>query len=383
MIERANDLADDISARLVPAGAEDASEVAALLRWLADGHFIFLGYREADFVEAADGTLAVVPVAGTGLGLLRDDHPGHDRHISPMTQAAIRRRMTESRLLRITLAGARSTVFRPDEYMHVAIGRYDGSGKFIGVHRMIGLLTATAYRTDAEDIPVVRRKLAAVLDSAGYPLHSHSGRELRTILSTYPRDELFQIDTEELDAIARGVLDLQERKQVRLFPRWDSDGWFVSCLVYLPRDRYSTGVVERIERVLLDDVRGHRRRARGVHERVGAGAPARDRAAVSGQDEPPPPSERPDVHEIEMKMAAVTRWWVDDLRAALVDEFGEELGLAFVRRYGEALPVSYRELNDAARRRGRHPAAGRAQHRRTASRPRCTGRPAARPTRSG
>ncbi len=346
MIQRANDLADDISARLVPAGAEDASEVAALLRWFADGHFIFLGYREADFVEAADGTLEVQAVPDTGLGLLRDDHPGHDRHISPTTQAALRRRMYESRLLRISLSGARSTVFRPDEYMHVAIGRYDGAGKFIGVHRMIGLLTATAYRTDAEDVPVVRRRIAAVLDAAGYPLHSHSGRELRTILSTYPRDELFQIDTHELDAITNGVLDLQERKQVRLFPRWDPDGWFVSCLVYLPRDRYSTGVVERIERVLLDafggvDVEHEAFMSESVLARLHV------IVRLTGQDEPPPPSERPDVHEIEMKMAAVTRWWVDDLRSALVDEFGEELGLAFVRRYGEALPVSYREVNDA------------------------------------
>ncbi len=368
MRQRALDLADDISARMVPCGPEEAAEVAALLRWLADGHMIVLGARDDDLSVENDGDDADVgddgkagdlgdgtstaerPVAGSGLGLLRDDHPGHEHHLPPLPGHGVRRRVRERRLFRATRVPARSPVLRPDELTCIAIARYDPAGRFVGEHRLIGLLTATAYRIDADEIPVVRRKLATVLDRAGYPLHSHSGRELRTILGTYPRDELFQVDVDVLETIALGVLALQERQQVRLFPRWDPDGRFVSALVYLPRERYSTGAAERIERVLVDAYGG----IEAEHSaHFGESVLARLHVIVRLPDGTPPPADPvqgagPPVPELEARLAAVTRWWSDDLRDALVAEVGEDTGLALARRYGDALPASYREANDAA-----------------------------------
>ena len=56
--------------------AESPAEIEALLRWLADGHFTFLGYREYDLVDGPDG-MQLRAVPGTGLGILR-----HDRQAS-------------------------------------------------------------------------------------------------------------------------------------------------------------------------------------------------------------------------------------------------------------------------------------------------------------
>ena len=85
-----------------------------------------------------------------------------------------------------------------------------------------------------------------MIDRAGFDPHSHTGKALLDVLETYPRDELFQTPIDELVPIAEAVLHTRERRQVRLFVRRDTYGRYLSCLVYLPRDRYTTAVRERI-----------------------------------------------------------------------------------------------------------------------------------------
>ena len=102
------------------------------------------------------------------------------------------------------------------------------------------------------NIPIVREKVDAVLRSAGFPPDSHSGKDLLGILETYPRDELFQIEIPDLAATATGIQRLQERRRTRLFLRPDIYGRFMSAVVYLPRDRYTTNVRLRIEQELRE-----------------------------------------------------------------------------------------------------------------------------------
>src|SRR5690606_39630489 len=78
-------------------------------------------------------------------------------------------------------------------------------------------------------------------------LDSYDGQDLIEILESYPRDELFQISVDDLLHIALGVLRLRERRQLRLFLRKDLYGRYMSCMVYLPRDRYTTEVRLRIQ----------------------------------------------------------------------------------------------------------------------------------------
>ena len=54
----------------------------------------------------------------------------------------------------------------------------------------------------------------------------------------------------ELIPIADGVLRLRDRKQTRLFLRKDPYGRYMSCLVYMPRDRYTTAIRLRAQEIL-------------------------------------------------------------------------------------------------------------------------------------
>ncbi len=219
-----------------------------LLRWLDDGNFTFLGYREYDLVnESGEDVLELREESG--LGLLR---AGADsRQVQHLTEAG-RKKAREKRALVITKANSRSTVHRSAYLDYIGVKSFDAAGNVNGERRFIGLFATTAYAGSVRDIPVVREKVAAVLHDAGFPPDSHSGKDLLGILETYPRDELFQIEIPDLAAIATGIQRLQERRRTRLFLRPDIYGRFMSAVVYLPRDRYTTNVRLRIEQELRE-----------------------------------------------------------------------------------------------------------------------------------
>ena len=56
---------------------------------------------------------------------------------------------------------------------------------------------------------------------------------------------------DELAPTVEKVAHLKERRQVRMFVRRDPYGRYLSCLVYLPRDRYTTAVRNRMQDILL------------------------------------------------------------------------------------------------------------------------------------
>jgi glutamate dehydrogenase len=88
--------------------------------------------------------------------------------------------------------------------------------------------------------------VAGISRRAGFDPLSHSGKTLLNVLEHYPRTELFQADEDELFESALAVLQLQERPRVRALPRRDRFDRFVSVLVFVPRDRYSSDLRERI-----------------------------------------------------------------------------------------------------------------------------------------
>ena len=335
MRDQAQALVSEVEAGL-PVAADEAGDAVDLLRWMASDEFTFLAYREYDLaVEAGHEVLRSRP--GTGLGLLRDDHRPPSVQRLDQLPAVVRDKVHEPRLLVVTKANSRSTIHRSDYFAYVGVKRFDDEGRVVGERRFLGLWGAATYRSTTDELPVIGRKVAAVRRRAGLAPASHSGRELWNVLETYPRDDLFQISEDELLTTALEILNLQERRQLRLFARRDDYGRFVSCLIYVPRERYSTTVVERMEEILLAGFGGV---TAEYDSSITASVLARLHVLVFlGEDAPA----EVDTREVERQLAAVTRWWVDDLRDALVDSDGEDVGLAKFNGYGEAFPVSYRE----------------------------------------
>ncbi len=298
---------------------EEVAEVKALLAWLDDGNFIFLGYCAYNLLPE-DGEDRLCAVPGSGLGILReaDTSPvSHDFATLPSEERTLGR---SRRLLTLTKANARSPVHRPSHMDYVGIKRFDADGHVLGEWHFLGLYTTAAYHAHPRDIPVLRHKFNRVLTRAAFSPGDHYHKALIDILETYPRDELFQIAEDELFAIAIGILHIGERPQVRLFLRRDPYGRFLSCLVYLPRDRYNTENRLRIQRILQQQLHGVSvEHTAHVTESI----LARLHIIIYTDPDDVPAY---DVRAIEKRLAEATRSWTDDLQAALLDQCGEEVG---------------------------------------------------------
>ncbi|MFF5209397.1 NAD-glutamate dehydrogenase [Streptosporangium sp. NPDC000396] len=316
------------------AGVEDSLE---LMRWLADGHFTFLGYREYRLEEGEEGD-ALRPVPGTGLGILRHDKAGSESFaaLTPELRAKAREKQ---QMLIITKANTRATVHRPAYLDYVGVKLFDAEGEVVGERRFLGLFTHVAYNESISRIPVLRRKLAEVLDLAGLAADSHDGKDLIEILETFPRDELFQTSVEQLLPIALGVLRLRERKQVKVFIRPDDFGRYISFLVYLPRDRYTTKIRIKMQEILLKAAGGT---SFDYSAMIGESVLARLHVVVRGERGKPLSVDAVDVEELESKLAAATRSWEDDLTTAISELSSEEEAPRLIRRYASAFPEGYK-----------------------------------------
>ena len=330
------EIADDLAGR--PPRGVDAAEVAGtrrLLEWLSGGHFTFLGFREYSLLQQ-DGEEVLRPVPGTGLGLLRR-HGERSASFSRLTKAA-RAKARDSHLLVITKANSRSTVHRRSYLDYVGVKVFDHTGAVTGERRFVGLFTSSAYTESVTRVPIIDDKVAAVLARTGYTADSHSGKDLLEVLETYPRDELFQVDADQLYETATGVLHLQERRRTGLFLRQDELGRFMSALVYIPRDRYTTAVRLKMEALL--------RRAFGSDTvdyttRVSESVLARLHFVVRA----PRGEQIRDVDgaALERQIIDATRTWDEDLAQAARSECGEEAGARLVGLYGRGLPEGYKE----------------------------------------
>jgi len=328
----------EITAQLdgTPVPAEELAEARAFLSWLANDHFTFLGYRNHDLVkvEREDG-LRVVP--GSGLGFLRTP-AGADLSASfAALPPKVRERARMRELLVISKSNTRSTVHRPGYLDYVGIKRFDAQGEVCGEHRFLGLYTSTAYMALPEQIPLLRRKVAQVIERAGLEPHSHAGKALANILNVHPRDELIQADVEALYATAIGVLQLGERQRLRLFVRRDPYERFVACLVYAPRERYDTALRRSWQTLLENAFEGS-----GSDFDVSLSESVLARVLITVRTTPGAIAPV-DVDEIESRLAAAMRRWDDDLADALVEARGEAQGNALHLRFGTAFPAAYRD----------------------------------------
>ena len=341
MRERASDLVAELAETPPPVDPDELAEASDLLRWMHDDHFTFLGYREYE-IGNDDGEDVLRAVSGSGLGILRESGSAPISLSFAELPPEVRRRAREKNLLNLTKANSRSTVHRPSYLDYVGVKRFDAAGEVIAERRFLGLYTHTAYSASPSEIPVLRRKAQRVVERAGLLRGSHDHKALIEILETYPRDELFQISEDELFETALGILRLGERRRVKLFVRRDAFGRFLSCLVYLPRERFDTENRRRIQEILQDAFSGV---SVDYTTRVSESVLARLHFVVYTEAGAVPAY---DVAEIESRLAAATRAWADDLRDALSDQLGEERAGLLYERYGEAFPGAYREDFSAA-----------------------------------
>ncbi len=330
------------AAKVVPLAELD--EARAFLSWVGDSHFTLLGYRDYELVsQCSDGQatdiLKILP--NSGLGILREPKLGGVSASFNELPAELRALARKPQLLVLTKANARATVHRPGYLDYVGVKRFDAVGNVVGERRFVGLYTSSTYHANPHQIPILRQKIARVMDRAGFPAASHAGKNLFSILETYPRDELFQITDDELFETVTGILGMGERARSRLFVRRDIYARFYSCLIYLPRENYNTEVRIRLQEILKRAFGGT---SAEFNVQLSESVLARIHMLIRTQPAASPKAAaQPDLKALEAEVVAAIRRWEDGVFASLTASHDESLANAARREFVLPFPAAYRE----------------------------------------
>ncbi len=332
MRNRLTEIIATLESLALPMPSEETAEDLEFLRWLGNHHFTFIGFRTFDLeVENGKDVLRLVP--NSSLGIFRE------RESQKVVQipARLRELARKPALLILTKSTIRSTVHRPVQLDYLGIKRFNDAGQVIGEWRFQGLYSSLAYDTRPAEIPLLRRKVAKVLQHAALAPSSHAGKAMQHILDNYPRDEMFQASDDELLEIITGILNLQERQLLRVFVRRDLYGRFVSALVFAPRDRYSTELRRRMQEILIEAFAGL---SSEFDTQFTSSVLARAHFVIRTDPEHVVDI---DTSELESRMLEAMLSWEDRLQLTLQEQFGEAEGNRLNNRYSDAFPAAYRD----------------------------------------
>ncbi|MDJ0962064.1 MAG: NAD-glutamate dehydrogenase [Acidimicrobiia bacterium] len=320
---------------------EEVDEAVAFLEWMLDDNFVFLGYREYEVLDVGDGghedrKIRVRP--GSGLGILTHDEDSAFAEPTSMSDLPpdLLARYEEGPLVVVTKTNRLSRVHRRAKMDYVGVRHIGPDGRVIGEARCIGLMTSKAYMLQAGQIPVLRRKLQQIIEAEDLIVGSHSYKEVVQIFDSFPKDELFATPIDDVRSSILGLIELQERQQVRLFIRNDLLQRNVSVLIVMPRDRFNAPLRHRIQDLLLDRYGG-----KSIDYRLALGETDTARLHFTIWTGTGPV---PDVsyEELEPEVVALAKTWEEHLSEHLVERFGPELAAALREEWAGRFPDGYR-----------------------------------------
>jgi glutamate dehydrogenase len=337
MREKLDSIIGDFDKQPCPASDEQKQQAIKFLSWLNDHNFTLMGYRSYDS-KAIEGDYRWIANNDSSLGLMKNSISKRERVLSNIPVSA-REEALGSHPLLLTKTNSRSRVHRPAYMDYVGIKRFDDNGKVIGEDRFIGLYSASFYNSSATQLPVLQEKIKGICQRSGFEDGTHGNKAFLNIIETYPRDELLQGSEQELAQIALGIFQMQERGISRLFVRKDVFGRFVSCMIFVPRERYNTQLRRDTQALLMksfnssEEVEFTTYFSESVYARTHYIARVKDNNAEY------------DVKEIEKNIIELTKTWNDRLASTIRSSHGEAIGKALEKKYENAFTPSYKEQN--------------------------------------
>ncbi len=322
-----------------PIAPHQNAEAIAFLDWLAADNFTLLGVRHYELAGDLEDP-AMQPTTAAGLGLLRDaSYPIWSA--GGAVPPGLKRLLASPEPLIITKAGALSTVHRRVNADLVSVKGFDRQGRVISETRFLGLYTSAALAASPRQVPLLRRKVAAVVDALGFAPSGHTGKALLHVLEDFPREELFEVSAERLQHMALGLMSLLDRPRPKLFVRTDAFGRFASILVYVPRDSYTSGVRENVGRMLTEA-------AGGTLARYEVELRAEGLARVHYIIDVPEGAPLLDEATLDARLVQLVRGWDEALESALLSAAGPQKAARLTISHGKAFSTSYRAQHSAA-----------------------------------
>jgi len=320
----------------LPVTKEELGESTEFISWLIENHFTFLGYERYEIKRSGQHHLMTLQEDSV-LGVSR-----HKTEIKPVTRFDELAEGTAELILRQQLcsfakSSIRSKIHRPAYYDYVLIKEFDEQGEVETEHRFTGLYTSSVYFRPALDIPLVREKVRAVLERSGFSPNGHSMKDLLQVINVFPRDELFQMSAEQLYATALEITQIRDTRTCKLFVRKDSYGKFFSCLIFVPRDIYTTRV-----RLQIQDFLQQRLQASEMDYNIYLSESILARVHLVLRV-PKIRNVKYDLVELEQALTDLVRPWDDYFLEALQDGYSDLEAESLFSQYSACFPAAYKD----------------------------------------
>ena len=341
----------------VPEVYHSTEEIKAFLQWIAQDNFIFLGFREyriegtgslpntenqpsTVLTEDEAAAIDLIAVAHSGLGLLNgvsEDTPSRSFSQLPDSLKAL---LTIPRVVLLSKSSQLSPIHRSVYMDFLGVHKYDASGRLVGEYRFIGLFTSQAYQLSVQQIPLLREKANKIMEQADFPTNGYNYHKYIHIINTLPRDDLFQASIDELYPIVSGIAQLKDKKRLRLFSRVDHYQRFVSCLVYIPRDKFNTSMRMRMQQALVEAFNGI---SSGFTTEFDESDHARVHVHVRTE---PGQINSVDLEQLEEELNGLMESWSDQYQQVMLETLGEQKANSLLKRYLHNIPAAYKERFD-------------------------------------
>ncbi len=320
-----------------PSDPEDFNEARDFLKYMQSNNFTFLGYDEFKF-SGANGKTQSVAVPGAELGVLKNNKT-YCFGLGVGSPEALAMSCSKSPVIISKLIDQYSTVHRRVPLDAISVRIFDKKGNLTGMHLFVGLFTSPTYSCRTGDVPIVRRKVRQIIKRAGFPSGTHDRAALEHILEKMPRDELFQMTEDDLYTTALGLLRLQSKQRVALFTHTDPMQQYMSCLVYVPRDRYNTKFRKAAEKILEESIGGI---STNCFTNLDDSPFARMLFTIRFESG----KKSFDYEAAERLLIETGREWDERLRQVLIVTHGKKQGTTLADTYGRAFTGSYHESID-------------------------------------
>jgi glutamate dehydrogenase len=317
----------------------DVHEDIEFLNWLSADHYTFLGYREYLY-EFENGLPKTMSITGPAYGILRNSHYWIFDYIHapcPVPEESLAF-FKDSNILFIKKANRKSTVHRRVHLDTLIFKKLDDQGNAIGEGHLTGLFTSSALRINPAEIPLLRQKVKQNFLKTGFDYHTHDGKTLLHILNTFPHDELFQITEDQLYEMSNGILEVRDRPQIALFLRPDPFERYISCFLYIPRDRYNSDLRKTLQNILENSFNGH---VSAFYTQLTDDILARVHIIFKTR-----PGEIPNYNaiDLEKQLIEASRSWPENLQVTLLKKHNEITALSLFQEFKNAFPNNYKDV---------------------------------------
>jgi glutamate dehydrogenase len=218
-----------------------AEETLDFLNWLQKNNITFLGVVEFDVA-----TKKLTHEDG-----VRDIWNDNLQEISTIIEFS-KSEYYKNKLAMLGKIDKLSPVHRNALVDYILVKRLDEDGEYRSGTIIFGLYGTAIYFQSIKSVPILRGKMNYVLDESGFPINGYNAKKIKNIIESLPRDVLIQIDEQDLYCMCIHMLSSMRSHKLKLFIQKDWSNSFINVIIFLPRQRLTPEVYNKISRYLTN-----------------------------------------------------------------------------------------------------------------------------------